>query len=185
MRSATGALALILAAGLAGGCASSGWRWTWPPTWPWSKGPGEPLAAPSAPVSSEGSFPSPRDPGRSDATALVDRAGAYARDGKPTSARDLYERIIREYPEDPARPAALYGLGLLQSDPTGPLRDYRAAYGTFGRLLSEHPRCRWEADARRWRAMLNEVMTREEETARLKSQLERLKKIEVELDRSR
>jgi TolA-binding protein len=185
MRSARRALALILAAGLAGGCVSPGWRWTWPPTWPWSTGPSERVAAPGAPVAGESGLPMPREAGRSDATALVDRAGAYARDGKPTAARDLYERIIREYPEDPARPAALYGLGLLQSDPAGPLRDYRAAYGTFGRLLSEHPRCRWEADARRWRAMLNEVMTREEETARLKHQLERLKKIEVETDRFR
>jgi TolA-binding protein len=184
MRAARGALALVLAAGLAGGCASSGWRWTWPPTWPWTTRPSDQAAAPSAPASGETS-PPPREAGRSDATALVDRASAYARDGKPTAARDLYERIIREYPEDPARPAALYGLGLLQADPAGPLRDYRAAYGTFGRLLSEHPRCRWEADARRWRAMLNEVMTREEEAARLRSQLERLKKIEVESDRFR
>jgi hypothetical protein len=33
--------------------------------------------------------------------------------------------------------------------------------------------------------MLNEVMTREEETVRLRTQLERLKRIEVELDRAR
>jgi tetratricopeptide (TPR) repeat protein len=178
-------VALVVAAGLAGGCASSGWRWTWPPTWPWASRPNDSVAAPSAPASGESPLPSARDAGRNDATALVDRAGVYAREGKPTAARDLYERVIREYPEDPARPAALYGLGLLQSDPTGPLRDYRAAYGTFGRLLSEHPRGRWEADARRWRAMLNEVMTREEETTRLKNQLERLKKIEVESDRFR
>ncbi|HKZ07238.1 MAG TPA: hypothetical protein VJU81_17370 [Methylomirabilota bacterium] len=184
MRSARGALALILAAGLAGGCASSGWRWTWPPTWPWSKGPSERVATTSVSASGETS-PGARETGRSEATGLIERAGAAARDGRPTAARDLYERIIREYPEDPARPAALYGLGLLQSDPAGPLRDYRAAYGTFGRLLVEHPRCRWEADARRWRAMLNEVLTRDEETARLKNQLERLKKIEVESDRFR
>jgi TolA-binding protein len=188
MRSAGRGRARVGVAGLVGGCASSGWRWTWPPTLPWAARPSEPAVA-NKPAPSESASRDADRRGdidrRGDAAQLVERAGTYARDGKPTAARELYERIIREFPEDPARPAALYGLGLLQSEPGGPLRDYRAAYGTFGRLLTEHPRCRWEADARRWRAMLNEVMTREEETVRLRTQLERLKRIEVELDRAR
>lgn len=165
MRRAAGpAVALVLAAGLVGGCAGTGWH---------------------APVSREATTP-PRDAGRrSEAASLVERAAAHLHEGRPLAARELYERVIRDYPDDPARAEALFGLGLVHCEPGGTLRDYRAAYTTFGRLLAEHPRSRWNADARRWRAMLGEVLARDEEAVRLRGQLERLKRIEVELDRSR
>ena len=171
------AFALTLVAGVEGGCANVSWRW---PALPWfSRGSETTLA--SAPASGE------RLQGEryADPAVLVERGFDLARGGRPLAARDLYERVVRDYPDDPVRAGALFGLGLLYADPTGSLRDYRGSYATFGRVLVEHPRSRWDADARLWRATLHELLAREEETARLRSQLQRLKRIEVDLDRPR
>jgi TolA-binding protein len=171
------ALALALVAGVGGGCANVSWQW---PRLPWISRGTETTAA-SAPASNE----RPRVERYADPAATVERGFELARGGKQLAARDLYERVMRDYPDDPACAGALFGLGLLYADPTGPLRDYRGSYATFGRLLAEHPRSRWDADARLWRATLHELLAREEETARLRSQLQRLKRIEVDLDRPR
>lgn len=175
------ALALIVTC--AGGCTSWTERPAWVPVVTWEPRPiPTPSPAPSAavPASVPASSPAPRaEPAR-----LVEHADQLAHDGRPVAARDLYERVVREYPGDPARAEALYGLGQLQCDPASPFRDYRAGYTTFGRLLAEHPRSSFEADARRWRATLSELFARDEEMARMRSQLQRLKRIEVELERS-
>ncbi|HTK91429.1 MAG TPA: hypothetical protein VL948_14380 [Verrucomicrobiae bacterium] len=173
------ALALIVTAG--GGCASWAARPAWVPVVSWEPRP-TPTAAP--PPAATASVPAPSPVPRAEPARLVERAGELAHDGRPVAARDLYERVVREYPGDPARAAALYGLGQLQCDPASPFRDYRAGYTTFGRLLAEHPRSTFEADARLWRATLSELLARDEEMARMRSQLQRLKRIEVELERS-
>lgn len=103
----------------------------------------------------------------------------------PLAARDLYERVIDDYPEHPVRAGALFGLGQLHADASSPLRDYRVAYLTFGRVLVEHPRSRWESDTRLWRGVLNELLTRDEEAHRLRVQLQKLRRIEVDLDKAR
>jgi TolA-binding protein len=120
-----------------------------------------------------------------DAVFLVTRANELARDGMPLAARDLYERVIDDYPEHPVRAGALFGLGQLHADASSPLRDYRVAYLTFGRVLVEHPRSRWESDTRLWRGVLNELLTRDEEAHRLRVQLQKLRRIEVDLDKAR
>jgi hypothetical protein len=88
---------------------------------------------------------------------------------------------------------------LLQADPTSGIRDYRAARGTFTRLLSEYPRSRWEAEARAWQATLTDLLIREDEarranqrsqrsdedSKRAKTNLERLKQTDMELERRR
>jgi hypothetical protein len=74
-----------------------------------------------------------------------------------------------------ARARALYRLGVLYVDPTSGLRDYRAARAVFDRLLSEHPGSEWEPEARAWRAALGEVFAREGETAQLVGQVNRLR----------
>ncbi len=172
MRRARIAFALALVAGTGSGCAGISWHWL---ALPWtSRGAETPVAGEASRARAER---------HAEPAATVERGFELARGGKPLAARDLYERVVRDYPDDPARAGALFGLGLLYADPTGPLRDYRGSYATFGRLLAEHPRSRWDADAKLWRATLNELLVREEETARLRSQLQRLKRIEVELDR--
>jgi outer membrane protein assembly factor BamD (BamD/ComL family) len=108
----------------------------------------------------------------SEADQLVARADALVAKGWDHAARALYERVVREYPGDPAAAPALYSLGRLQVDPTSALRSYRAAHATFSQLLTEFPRSRWEADARAWRATLGDLLAREEEAARLKQQVQ-------------
>jgi hypothetical protein len=75
-----------------------------------------------------------------------------AGDGQGRAAQYLYQQVGREFPSDPASATALYCLGRLQSDPTGELRNYRAAYMAFSRLVTEYPGSRWAPDARAWQA---------------------------------
>jgi tetratricopeptide (TPR) repeat protein len=175
-------VALALGAGLASaGCAAETWRW---PTLPWTARAQDP---PGSSVAGAGAAGDAARVAwrRPDPAGMVARADECAQDGKPQAARELYDRVVREYPDEPVRAGALFGLGLLYADPSSSLRDYRAAYASFGRILAEHPRSRWEANARLWRAMLHELFVREDEAVRLRGQLQRLKRIEVDLDKSR
>jgi TolA-binding protein len=108
----------------------------------------------------------------SEAEQMVARADALAGTGWEHAARALYERVLREYPGDPAAAPALYNLGRLQVDPTSGFQNYRAAHATFSRLLTDFPKSRWEADARAWRATLGDLLAREEEAGRLKPQVQ-------------
>ena len=118
----------------------------------------------------------PRDPGAARSAAqLVARADDLARSGQARAALVVYERALSEHPGDPAGAGALYGLGRLQADPAGGLRNYRAAHRAFSRLLTEYPESRWEAEARAWQGLLADLLAREAETARLKDEAARLK----------
>jgi tetratricopeptide (TPR) repeat protein len=117
------------------------------------------------------------------AARLLAHADDLAEHGQAQEAYRMYERVLREYPADPAGASALYGLGRLQTAPAGPLRNYRAAQATFSRLLSEYPHSRWEREARAWRAVLGDLQAREEESARLRSQIEQLRRTDLELER--
>ena len=108
----------------------------------------------------------------SEAERLVARADTLAGTGWEHAARALYERVLREYPGDPAAAPALYNLGRLQVDPTSGFRNYRAAHATFSRLLTDFPKSRWEGEACVWRATLSDLQAREEEAARLKLQVQ-------------
>jgi outer membrane protein assembly factor BamD (BamD/ComL family) len=88
--------------------------------------------------------------------------------------------------------SALYGLGRLQADPAGGLRNYRAAQRAFARLLADYPESRWEADARAWQAVIGDLLAREAEAARLKdeaarlrTQIEQLRRTDLDLERRR
>jgi hypothetical protein len=142
----------------------------------------------------------PRDPAATrPAVRLTAEADDLTRRGQARAALAIYERVLHEYPGDPAGGAALYGLGRLQTDPAGGLRSYRAAHRTFSRLLTEYPESRWEVEARAWRAVIGDLIAREddaarfkedawrlkEETARLKTQIERLRRTDLDLERRR
>jgi len=121
-----------------------------------------------------------------------------AREGaSKAAARGTPDRPGRERPGDPAD--ALYRLGLRQADPTSGIRDYRAARVTFTRLLSEHPRSRWNAAARAWQATLTDLLLREDEARQAtqqwqrseqdnkqsKTNLERLRQLDLDQERRR
>ena len=134
-----------------------------------------------------------RDPGSSRAAVqLIADADDLALRGQARAALAAYERVLREHPADPAGAAALYGLGRLQADPAGGLRNYRAAQRTFSRLLADYPESRWEAEARTWQAVLGDLLAREAEAARLKeeavrlrTQIEQLRRTDLDLERRR
>jgi TolA-binding protein len=166
---------------LVGGCAMGEWKWPLL-SWPGRTSPGPAASAVAGPP-----VPPPRGPANrvADPVQLLIRANEFVHDRMPLAARDLYERVIHDYPEHPVRAGALVGLGKLQADATSPLREYRVAYLTFGRVLEEHPRSRWESEARLWRGVLSELLTRDDEAHRLRVQLQKLRRIEVDLDKSR
>ena len=114
---------------------------------------------------------------------LIAQADDLADQGQALEASHVYERVLREYPADPAAASALYGLGRLQASPASPLRSYRAAHATFSRLLTEYPQSRWEREARAWRAVLADLLAREDESARLRAQIERLRRTDLDLER--
>src|SRR6266508_5679587 len=143
---------------------------------------------------------------RSEAAQLVGRADELVREGQPSAARDLYARIAAEAPRDAVHARALHSLARLYVDPASGFRDYRAAQLAFGRLLTEYPKGEWESEARAWQATLAELLarkaelvareaelvTREAEAARLKTEaaklgadLQRLKRIDMNLERRR
>ena len=149
-------------------------------------------ACSTAPSSPWGST-EPRDPGGLRAAGqLIAHADDLARRGQTRAALAAYERVLREHPGDPAGASALYGLGRLQADPAGGLRNYRAAQRTFSRLLADYPESRWEAEARTWQAVLGDLLAREAEAARLKeeavrlrTQIEQLRRTDLDLERRR
>jgi hypothetical protein len=135
----------------------------------------------------------------SGAERLMAQADALAGAGEGWLARYLYQQVLREFPEDPAAPAALYGLGRLETDPARGFRNYRAAYGAFTRLVTEYPGSPWAAEARAWQAALGDLLAyeetaariklqlrwREEETAGLRLQIQQLKSVDMGLERRR
>ena len=143
--------------------------------------------------SSPGGSTEPRDPGGLRAAGqLIAHADDLARRGQTRAALAAYERVLREHPGDPAGASALFGLGRLQADPAGGLRNYRAAQRTFSRLLADYPESRWEAEARTWQAVLGDLLAREAEAARLKeeavrlrTQIEQLRRTDLDLERRR
>ena len=135
----------------------------------------------------------------SEAAKLVGRADELVREGQPSAARDLYTRIVAEAPRDAVHARALHSLARLYVDPASGLRDYRAARQAFARLLTDYPHGEWESEARTWQVALTELeareaelVTREAEAARLKTEavklgadLQRLKLIDMNLERRR
>jgi tetratricopeptide (TPR) repeat protein len=110
----------------------------------------------------------------------VTRAASLAAEGRPRDARELYESVIRDHRKEPAAADALYGLAILQVEPKSPLRDYSAARANFQRLLAEHPDSPHAAEARAWRAALGEIERCSTDAARLRQDMERLKRLDLE-----
>ena len=147
----------------------------------------------------------------SQASELITHADELVRDGRPSAARDLYDRVVREPARDAVHARALYRLARLYASPSSGVHDFRAAQVALGRLLAEYPKGEWESDARAWGATLAELLAREaeavrlrddatklraelragearatrlkDEAAKLRADLERLKRIDLDLER--
>ena len=115
-----------------------------------------------------------------DPTRLVAQADELVRNNSPRTARQLYRKVVHEYPGTPAAENALWGLGRLYVDPDGRLRDYSAAYAAFSRLLTDYPDGVHTADARAWHAALSELVRAQTELRRVRGDLDRLKELDME-----
>ena len=115
--------------------------------------------------------PTAVEPQRSAAETLLARADTLAGAGEARAAQYLYQQVVREFAGDPAAGTALYRLGRLESDAASGLLNYRAAYGAFSQLLGEYPASAWTPEARAWHAALADLLAREDEAARLKLQI--------------
>jgi outer membrane protein assembly factor BamD (BamD/ComL family) len=122
---------------------------------------------------------------------LLAQADALMRDGKPKEAAAIYEQLVGDRAADgdrspdPVRAQALHTLGQLQVDPKSPVRDYRAARRTFERLVTDYPQSPWTPEARAWRAVLLELERRDADTVRLREDLDRLKELDMNMERRR
>jgi hypothetical protein len=101
---------------------------------------------------------------------------------KPQEARRLYREVLRQKPPDEMAAEALYGLARLRLDPASPLKDYRVAAVTLAQLRARYPRSRRALDARAWQAVLGEIDRCELERGRLKTDLDRMKEADFELE---
>lgn len=119
-----------------------------------------------------------REPPLDDVSTEVRDAETLARAGLYPGALQLLEGVARRPPTTPDHDRALFALGRLLVLPDNPGRDYRRALGQFDRLLLEHPRSAYAADARAWRALLVAYLAKTQE-------LDRLKRLDVELERPR
>jgi outer membrane protein assembly factor BamD (BamD/ComL family) len=117
-----------------------------------------------------------------DADRLVREADAQIQAGNWSKAVRILEDVVRRYPDAPAHDEALYHLARALVLGAGGAREYRQAAGHLDRLLREHPTSSYAQDARAWRAVLVAYVARGAELDRL---LERLKAIDVELERPR
>ena len=112
-------------------------------------------------------------------------ADRLAHSGSGRAARTLYRRVLRDARGTPAAAEALYGLGRLYVDPESGLRDYGSAHTAFSRLLREYPNSTRAAEARCWEAIIAELQRSQTEAGRLRADLDRLKALDFEQERSR
>jgi outer membrane protein assembly factor BamD (BamD/ComL family) len=117
-----------------------------------------------------------------EADRLVREAEAEIEAGNWASAARTLEGVVRRYPDAPAHDDALYHLARALVLGANGGREYRLAAGYLDRLIREHPTSPHARDARAWRAVLTAYVARGAEIDRL---LERLKAIDVELERPR
>ena len=138
--------------------------------------------------------------------SVLAHADDLLRQGEPQVARDLYVLIASGPERDATHARAQFNLAKLYTDPSTGFRDYRLAQLALERLLKEYPSGDWDRDALAWCTALDVLATREVEleardgelhvreaelvrlkmeAARLGSDLQRLKKIDLNLERRR
>lgn len=117
-----------------------------------------------------------------EAERRVREADAQIRAGNWSTAVRILEDAVRRYPDAPVHDEALYHLARALVLGANGGRDYRQAAGHLDRLLREHPTSPYAQDARAWRTVLVAYVARGAELDRL---LERLKAIDVDLERPR
>jgi DNA repair exonuclease SbcCD ATPase subunit len=124
-----------------------------------------------------------------DTERLVRAAEERAREGAHAEAARLFEEVTRR-PSPAFGDRALLGLARLLADPAYAGRDYRQAYLAADRLLREYPDSCCAAEARAWRDLIGAYLSRGQaleqrtlELERYAQELDRLKRVDLELER--
>lgn len=117
-----------------------------------------------------------------EASRLVREADSQIQAGNWSGAVRILEDVVRRFPDAPVHDEALYQLARALVLGANGTREYRQATGHLDRLLREHPTSPYAGDARAWRSVLVAFAARGAELDRL---LERLKAIDLELERPR
>ena len=134
--------------------------------------------APALPAFPPPAPPVARIPVPDDGEGKFHEADTLARTGGYPAAARILEELARQPPTPTARARALYALGRLFVLADNPGRDYRQALVYFERLAREYPESAYTTDARAWRELISAYFARIQE-------LERLKRLDVELERER
>jgi hypothetical protein len=135
---------------------------------------------------------------------LLEEGDALARLGRYTQARAAYATVLAKDGAPTGADRALLSLARLALDPKNPDKDERQAAACLDRVLREYPESSWATEARTWRSLLRNVdglqgevrrytqdrerlrrdLRREQqETVRLHQERDRLRQIDVELER--
>jgi hypothetical protein len=131
-----------------------------------------------------------------DAERLVQLAETWSQSGAHAQAAVLFEEVARN-PDSAVADRALIGLTRTLCNPEYADHDYRRAYFVADRLVREYPNSHHAVEARAWRELLLSYLARGQELERRTTELEeitleqqrriqeleRLKGVELELER--
>jgi hypothetical protein len=137
------------------------------------------------------SWPPWRDAGASraapppdDTKELVARAESLAQTGSHAQAVTLFQEVARN-PNSAFVDRALLGLTRSFSYPGYAGHDYRLAFMMADRLVREYPDSPLTVEGRAWRDLLLGYLVRGQELERRTQELERLKRLDLELEQQK
>jgi outer membrane protein assembly factor BamD (BamD/ComL family) len=137
------------------------------------------------------SWPPWRDAGASRTTAppddtkeLVTQAESLAQAGSYAQAVALFQEVARS-PTSAFVDRALLGLTRSFSYPGYAGHDYRQAFTMADRLVREYPDSPFAVEGRAWRDLLLGYLVRGQELERRTQELERLKRLDLELEQQK
>ena len=119
-----------------------------------------------------------------DTKELVSRAESLANTGSHAQAVALFEEVARN-PRSAFVDRALLGLTRSFSNPGYTGRDYRQALMMADRLVREYPDSPLAVEGRAWRDLLSGYLARGQELERRTQELERLKRLDLELEQQK
>lgn len=119
-----------------------------------------------------------------DTKELVTRAESLAQAGSHAQAVALFQEVARN-PTSAFVDRALLGLTRSLSNPGYTGHDYRLAFTMADRLVREYPDSPLAVEGRAWRDLLLGYLTRGQELERRTQELERLKRLDLELEQQK
>lgn len=124
--------------------------------------------------------------------SVPEEAWESLRRGQEALAQNDYEGSLGEYQKvlflsSGRWPAdeALFHMGLIYAHPGNPKKDYGKALGSFRNLIRDYPRSRLIEQAKVWVGVLEATERLAQANEKLSEMLERLKKVDMEIEQKR